>query len=98
MSPEEQEIVDRRADEVARILAPTQEQKQARKKRSDAGKPKAKKAEAVPGVLSEQQIDELTKLILEMCAADIDLRKAEERATEAHINLSTHLHSLKGTA
>jgi hypothetical protein len=37
-----------------------------RKRRSDAGKPKAKKAEAVPGVLTSEQVDELERRIANM--------------------------------
>jgi hypothetical protein len=40
--------------------------KPTRKRRSDAGKPKAKKAEAVPRVLTSEQVDELERRIANM--------------------------------
>ncbi len=40
--------------------------KPTRKRRIDAGKPKARKAEAVPGVLTSEQVDELERRIANM--------------------------------
>ncbi len=79
--------------------------KPTRKRRSDAGKPKAKKAEAVPGVLTAEQVKMAQQLSADTLAAQLEwFRSAgvEQRAASkfesAGKALRDYLDSLKGTA
>ncbi len=73
-------------------------QKPTRKRRSDAGKPKAKKAEAVPGVLSQEQAQEIHSLAVDWIEAAANVRTATITLARAGMAFDAYLDSLKGTA
>ncbi len=98
------QILDKGAD-AAGVGLLSLEPKPTRKRRSDAGKPKARKAEAVPGVLTQEQANRLRQLIELRLDASEQKAIAEMASIEAHHiwvksveELNAYLDSLKGTA
>ena len=70
--------------------------KPARKRRSDAGKPKAKKQEAPAGVLTVEQVDKLEELVAKLVLARADYDKAVIASTDANAAYYQYISKLRG--
>ena len=67
-----------------------------RKRRSDAGKPKAKKQEAPAGVLTEEQVAHIDKLVTAMSNANIAAQNAAQDCANACKAYYDYLDELQG--
>ncbi len=81
-----------------RIAAIEESLKPTRKRRSDAGKPKAKKAEAVPGVLTSLELSKLESAIDMLMVVDRRIADFERERDVHKAFIKKTLDSLKGTA
>ncbi len=100
MTTEEQEMLERGQANLAKMkLAdppPGQEPTRQRAKRSDAGKPREKKADPqTSGFLTEDQVGHINQLTDEWVRARDAASLAEDNARECHLRLQEYLLSIK---